>query len=139
MAALDHIGIAVESLDEALALWRDQLGLEFHGIEEVPSERVRVAFLQAGGTRIELLEPTAPDSPIARHLERRGAGLHHLAFAVGDLPATMQRLRDGGRPPLDEEPRPGAEGSRITFVHPKAANGVLVELVEPAPPGESTR
>jgi methylmalonyl-CoA/ethylmalonyl-CoA epimerase len=132
VTGVDHIGIAVERLDDALPFWRDLLGLEFGGIEEVPGEKVRVAFLRAGATRIELLEPTSPDSPIAKHLARRGPGIHHVALAVGDLVGRMAALERAGRPAMDDAPRPGAEGSKVTFIHPKSAGGVLVELVQPA-------
>jgi methylmalonyl-CoA/ethylmalonyl-CoA epimerase len=132
LTEIDHIGIAVESLDEALKLYRDELGLEHTGTEEVPTEHVRVAFLSAGSTRVELLEPTDDSSPIARHLKQRGPGIHHLAFKVGDLRSTMRALADAGRPALDERPRPGADGNEVTFLHPRSAMGVLVELCSPA-------
>ncbi len=125
---LDHLGIAVPDLEQGLALWRDTLGLELTGIEEVPSEGVRVAVLQIGGTRIELLEPLNDESPVAKHLEKRGAGIHHVAVKVPDLEAAQQRLRDAGKPPLRDEARPGAGGARVNFLHPKHAGGVLLEL-----------
>ena len=133
VTGIDHIGIAVQSLDESLPLWRDSLGLEFQGIEEVPSEGVRVAFLQAGSTRIELLEPLHSTSPIARHLEKRGAGVHHIALRVADIRQKMTELATQGTPALDEKPRPGAHDCEVTFVHPKHAGGVLVELTQPRP------
>ena len=133
MTQLDHIGIAVAKLEDALPFWRDLLGLELEGIEVVPSEKVRVAVLKAGSTRIELLEPTSPDSPIAKALEKRGPGIHHLALAVEDVAARMAALKKAGRPALDEVPRPGAGGCQVTFVHPKSAGGVLVELSQRPP------
>lgn len=132
MTAIDHIGIAVRRLDEALPLWRDLLGLPLIGIEEVESEGVRVAILQAGDARIELLEPLHEGSPIARHLEKRGPGIHHLAFKVEDLEGQMKALDAAGSPAMDASPRPGAEGSKVTFLHPRVAGGVLVELTQPA-------
>jgi len=130
LTKLDHIGIAVESLEEALPFWRDLLGLKCTGVEDVPTEKVRVAFLQAGSTRIELLEPTAPDSPVRRHLERRGPGIHHIALGVDDIRGRMSSLEKAGKPALDEAPRPGAEGKQVTFLHPRHAGGVLVELCQ---------
>jgi methylmalonyl-CoA epimerase len=134
VTGVDHIGIAVKSIAEALPFWRDALGMELLGIEVVASEKVRVAILKSpapGGARVELLEPTGPDSPIAKHLEKRGPGIHHLALAVDDLVARMAALQRNGTPALDDAPRPGAEGAKVTFLHPKVAGGVLVELTQP--------
>ncbi|MFO1055077.1 MAG: methylmalonyl-CoA epimerase [Planctomycetota bacterium] len=127
---LHHIGVAVASLDEALPRWVDGLGLRLQGVEEVPTERVRVAVLWAGSTRIELLEPTSPDSPIARFIDKRGPGVHHLAFAVGDTGAVIRVLTDRGAPLLDAAPRPGAHGTKVAFAHPKYLGGVLAEFVQ---------
>ena len=127
---LDHVGIAVRSLDEALRPYVDGLGLTADSTEEVAEERVRVAFLPVGETRIELLEPTAEDSPIARFIQRRGEGIHHLCFQVADLDAALERLREAGVPLVDESPRGGAGGSRVAFVHPRGTGGVLIELTE---------
>jgi LAO/AO transport system kinase len=127
--AMDHLGIAVRSLDEALLFWERTLGLHLTGIEEVPQEKVRVAMLEAGESRIELLEPAAADSVIARFLEKRGAGLHHVALRVPDLGAAVLRLREAGARILNE-PRAGAGGHRYVFVHPSSAGGVLLELIE---------
>jgi len=127
---LDHVGIAVRSLAEALRPYVDGLGLTADRTEEVPGERVRVAFLPVGETRIELLEPTAEDSPIARFIQRRGEGIHHLCFQVADLEAALERLKRAGVPLVDESPRAGAGGSRIAFVHPGGTGGVLIELTE---------
>ena len=128
---LDHIGIAVASLDEGTAFY-EALGLEVTGTDEVPEQGVRVAFLPVGDTRIELLEPTGPESPIARHLEKRGPGMHHLCVRVDDIEAAMRRLADAGYRLLSDEPQLGAHGCRVCFVHPKSTGGVLLELSQPA-------
>ena len=107
------------------------LGIELDDIEEVPEQKVRVAMLGIGESRIELLEPTSPDSPIARFLEKRGPGIHHIAVAVDDINATLERLKQRGVRLIDESPRHGAGNSLVAFVHPSAANGVLLELVQP--------
>ena len=127
---LHHIGVAVRSLDEALPRWSEQLGLRLGGIEEVATEKVRVAMLYAGETRIELLEPTADDSPIARFIEKRGPGVHHIAFKVADTGEMIRVLTDAGAPLLDDAPRPGAHDTKCAFVHPKYLGGVLAELVQ---------
>jgi methylmalonyl-CoA/ethylmalonyl-CoA epimerase len=128
MIEIDHIGIAVADLDEALGFYRDALGLEVHQREDVPSQKVRVHFLGAGGAALELLEATAPDSPIARHVEKRGPGIHHLTLRVDDIDGTLARLRQRGVKLIDETPRAGAGGSRIAFIHPSSTGGVLIEL-----------
>jgi len=125
-----HIGIAVRGLEERLSFWAKALGLEVGGIETVDSEQVKVAFLPAGESRVELLEATGADSAIARHIDKRGEGIHHLALEVDDLPALVQRLKDAGVALVGEAPRPGAGGTTVAFVHPKAAGGVLIELVQ---------
>ncbi len=130
---LDHIGIAVASLEEGLALYR-ALGLEATGTEEVPGQGVRVAFLPAGDSRIELLEPLGDDSPVARHLARRGPGIHHVCLRVDDIRKAMDRLRGAGYELLSEEPVAGAHGMLVCFVHPRSAGGVLLELAQPAVP-----
>ena len=129
-ATLDHIGIAVRDLDAALAFYRDALGLEVGEAEEVPSERVRAQFLPLGGTALELLEATDAGSAIARSIERRGPGIHHITLRVADIEATLASLRGRGVRLVDERPRPGAGGSRVAFIHPSAAQGVLIELKE---------
>lgn len=131
-ATLDHVGIAVGNLDEALAFYRDALGLEVEAPEDVPSQRVRIRFIPAGPGQLELLEPLAPDSPISRFLERRGPGLHHVALAVDDIHAALDELKRRGVRLIDETPRLGAGGALIAFVHPAAADGVLVELKQKA-------
>jgi methylmalonyl-CoA epimerase len=131
---LDHLGIAVRSIEERLAFWREALGLELERSEEVASEKVRTAFLPVGGLHLELLEATGEDSPIARFLERRGEGIHHVCFRVRDIDEAVRRLREAGAPLVGEAPRPGAGGCRVAFLHPKGTGGILVELSEP--PGE---
>ncbi len=132
-AVLDHIGIAVKDLDAALAFYRDALGLEIEAPEEVASQRVRAHFVPAGGARLELLEATAPESAIAKYVEKRGPGLHHITLRVDDIDVAVEQLRRRVVRMIDETPRSGAEGSRIAFVHPSAAHGVLVELKQAAP------
>ncbi|MBK8481951.1 MAG: methylmalonyl-CoA epimerase [Proteobacteria bacterium] len=127
---VSHIGIAVERLAAQVPFYRDELGLPLIAEEEVADQGVRVAIFQAGDTRIELLEPTRPDSPIARFLERRGPGLHHLAYQVDEVGSVLQRLQEHGCRLIDEAPRAGAHGARIAFVHPKSTGGVLTELCE---------
>lgn len=124
---LDHIGIAVASLDEGRAFY-ETLGLAVADTDEVPEQGVKVAMLPVGDTRLELLEPTRADSPIAKHLEKRGPGLHHLCFAVKDIEAAMEQLQRAGYRLLSETPQVGAHGCRVCFVHPKSAGGVLLEL-----------
>ncbi len=125
-----HIGIAVRDLDEALRLYHDALGLPLHGRETVESDRVNVAFLPVGDTEVELLEATDPESPVARFIERRGEGIHHVAFEVEDVGETLKVLRERGFRLLDETPRTGAGGVQVAFVHPRSTNGVLIELCE---------
>jgi len=130
-ATLDHIGIAVENLDQALAFYRDALGLELKESEEVASQRVRAHFVPVGPqVSLELLEATAPDSPIAKFIEKRGPGVHHITLTVPDIGAAVAALKARGMRLIDETPRPGAGGSTIAFVHPLATHGVLVELRE---------
>jgi methylmalonyl-CoA/ethylmalonyl-CoA epimerase len=130
MIRLDHIGIAVESIDERLDFYK-VLGLEVDGFDEVPDQGVRVAFLPVGDSRLELLEPTGPDSPIARHLERRGPGMHHICFQVPDIHRSMARLADAGYRLLTNKPQHGAHGHLVCFIHPSSTGGVLVELSQP--------
>ena len=129
-AVLDHIGIAVRDLDAALAFYRDALGLEIGRAEEVPSQHVRAQFVPVGGVTLELLEATSPLSAIARSIERRGPGLHHVTLRVGDIAAVLARLKARGVRLIDEEPRRGVGESLVAFIHPSAAHGVLVELME---------
>ncbi|MCA1558352.1 MAG: methylmalonyl-CoA epimerase [Acidobacteria bacterium] len=127
---IDHLGIATRQIEEAVSFWRDALGLELVETEEVVEQRVRVAMLPIGESRIELLEPTSEDSPIAKFLEKRGPGIHHIAVRVRDIRSTLARLKEQGARLIDEQPRVGAGGSLIAFVHPSSTNGVLLELVE---------
>ena len=127
-ATLDHIGIAVSDLEAALEFYRDALGLELGPAEEVASERVRAQFLPVGEASLELLEATAPESAIARSVERRGPGIHHITLRVDDLQGALERLKARGVRLVDERPRAGAGGSLVAFIHPSAAQGVLVEL-----------
>lgn len=128
---LDHVGIAIEALDQALGFFRDQLGLHLEESEEVASQRVRAHFLRAGDPKLELLEATQPDSTIAKYVARRGPGLHHIAFRVDDIHQALAELKARGVRLIDEAPRPGAEGALVAFIHPSATHGVLVELKQP--------
>jgi len=127
---IDHIGIATNGFDEALKFWVDSLGLENIHIETVAEQKVRVAMLPIGESRIELLEPTSDDSPISKFLEKRGGGIHHVAVQVENIEASLNQLRDSGARLIDESPRVGAEGSLVAFVHPSSTGGVLLELVQ---------
>lgn len=127
---VDHVAVAVRSIENSLKFYRDVLGLEHMGNEEVAEQRVSVAVLRAGETRVELLEPTAPDSPVARFIDKKGEGLHHIALRVDGIEAELARLAAGGIRLIDSKPRTGAEGARIAFVHPASSGGVLLELVE---------
>jgi methylmalonyl-CoA/ethylmalonyl-CoA epimerase len=130
LTKINHIGIAVKSLEETLPFYRDNLGMPFAGIEEVAEQKVRVAMLGIGESKIELLEPTSDDSPIAKFLEKNGPGIHHLAYEVEDIEAAIARLKAEGARMIDETPRCGAHNTRIAFVHPKSSQGVLTELCQ---------
>jgi methylmalonyl-CoA/ethylmalonyl-CoA epimerase len=127
-AQIDHIGIAVSSLSDALTFYRDALGLEVEAPEEVASQRVRAHFIPVGDSAIELLEATADDSPIAKYVAKRGPGIHHITLRVDDIRAALAQLKEKGVRLIDEAPRPGAHGSLVAFIHPASAHGVLVEL-----------
>jgi methylmalonyl-CoA/ethylmalonyl-CoA epimerase len=127
---VDHIGIATHQLDDALALWRDALGLQVDFTEEVTEQGVRIAMLPVGETHIELLEPLSKTSPVGKFLEKRGPGIHHVAIRVTDIRASLARLKEKGTRLIDETPRTGAGGCLVAFVHPSSANGVLLELVQ---------
>jgi methylmalonyl-CoA epimerase len=129
---LDHIGIAVESIAAGRAFY-EALGLQVSGEEEVAAQGVRVAFLPVGEGRLELLEPTTETSPIARHLARRGPGMHHICLRVADIRGAMRSLSAAGCELLSAEPQPGAHGCLVCFVHPRSSGGVLIELSQPAP------
>ncbi len=132
---IDHVGIAVASIDEARKLY-ETLGLTVEAIEEVPAEGVRVALIPCGESSIELLEPTREDSPIARFLERRGPGIHHLCLGTGDVRGADARLRAAGLDVLRDQPTRGAGGCWVQFVHPKSAGGVLLELSQRSEPAD---
>jgi methylmalonyl-CoA/ethylmalonyl-CoA epimerase len=127
---INHIGIAVASLDETIPFYRDMLGMAFLGIEEVTEQKVKVAMLQIGESKIELLEPTSPDSPVAKFLEKNGSGVHHLAYEVEDIDAAITKLEREGTRMIDRTSRAGAHGARIAFIHPKSSGGVLTELCQ---------
>jgi methylmalonyl-CoA epimerase len=138
-AVLDHVGIAVRDLNESLAFFRDALGLEVEESEEVPLQRVRAQFLSTGPSSLELLQATSADSAIARFIDRHGPGLHHITLRVEDIRAALRQLRERHVRLVDEEPKPGAEGSLVAFIHPSSAHGVLVELKQSVPKPGSTR
>ena len=132
--AINHVAVVVEDLEAALAFWQTALGIPLQRTEDNADEAVRIAFLPLGGSEIELLQPTTPDSGIAKYLDRRGPGLHHLCLAVDDIQATLQRLQDHQIELINETPRTRPDGTRYAFIHPKSTGGVLVELYE-LPPG----
>jgi len=127
---IDHIGIATNGIEAAAAFYRDALRLEIAEIEEVSDQKVRVAMLPIGESRVELLEPTSPDSPISKFLEKRGPGIHHLAVQVDDIHEALENLRRQGTRLIDDQPRQGAGGCLVAFVHPSSSGGVLIELVQ---------
>jgi methylmalonyl-CoA/ethylmalonyl-CoA epimerase len=127
---LDHVGIAVPSLDEALPLWESLTGSPGSGRERVDSQGVEVVFLGSGAGRIELLAPTRPDSPVARFLERRGPGTHHLCYRVPDVQRALDEAKESGYQLIDHAPRPGAHSHRVAFLHPRSTGGVLIEFLE---------
>lgn len=125
---IDHIGIAVKSLREAIPFYEKTLGLECEGIEEIASQKVKVAFFRVGEVRIELLEPTAAESPVRKYLDKRGGGIHHIAYRSDDLEGDLAQAGASGCRLVDETPKEGAGGKRIAFLHPKSTGGVLTEL-----------
>jgi methylmalonyl-CoA epimerase len=127
---INHIGLAVENIQQALSVFSEGLGLDVTGFDDVPNDAVRVAFLPLGESRLELLEPQGETGPLQKFLANRGQGIHHICLEVEDLPGLLYRLKERGVELIDEQPRPGAHGSQVAFVHPKSANGVLIELVE---------
>ena len=129
--SINHIGIAVRAISDQVSFYENALGLEFEGTEDVPSQKVRVAFFRAGDVRIELLEPTSPDSTVAKFLEKRGEGLHHLAYTVDDISTRIAELKDAGLKMIDDAPRLGSHHMQIAFLHPKSSCGVLTEICEP--------
>jgi methylmalonyl-CoA/ethylmalonyl-CoA epimerase len=137
-SSINHIGIAVKSIDDHRKYYEEVLGAEFEAVEDVPSQKVRVAFYRVGGTRLEVLEPTDPSSTVAAFIEKRGEGLHHIAYAVDDIEARLAELKAAGVRLIDETPRPGAHHMRIAFLHPKSSAGVLTELCEAGRPGRDS-
>jgi methylmalonyl-CoA/ethylmalonyl-CoA epimerase len=127
---IEHIGIAVKSLEEAIPFWEEKLGLKCYNIEEVLEQKVKTAFFMIGQSKIELLESTDPDGPIGKFIEKKGEGIHHLAFAVKGIENQLVELNENGVQLIDHQPRKGAEGLNIAFLHPKATQGVLIELCE---------
>ncbi len=127
---IDHLGIAVNSIDEGKKFWTDILGLGFEGSETVEEQKVTTAFFPVGESEVELLESTAPDGPVAKYIEKKGEGIQHVAFRVDDIEKALIELKEKGIRLIDEKPRKGAGGAKIAFLHPKATNGVLVELCE---------
>jgi methylmalonyl-CoA/ethylmalonyl-CoA epimerase len=127
---IDHIAVLVDDLEKTLAFWRDALGMEMSHIEEVPAEKSRVAFLPLGGSEVELVKPTSDDSGLARYLEKRGPGMHHICLEVDDIQGMLNRLKEAGIQLINETPVTGSGGKKYAFVHPKSANGVMVELYE---------
>jgi methylmalonyl-CoA/ethylmalonyl-CoA epimerase len=127
---IDHIGIATRSIEEGLAVWRDELGLEVDSTEEVTEQGVKVCMLAVGDTHVELLEPLSAETAVGRFLAKRGPGMHHIAIEVADINASLAELKNKGARLIDETPRVGAGGCLVAFVHPSSANGVLLELVQ---------
>ncbi|NNG00269.1 MAG: methylmalonyl-CoA epimerase [Desulfobacteraceae bacterium] len=127
---IDHLGIAVNSIDEGKAFWNGILGLEFEGTETVEEQKVTTAFFPISESEVELLESTAPDGPVAKYIEKRGQGIQHIAFRVENIETALAELKEKGVRLIDQEPRKGAGGAKIAFLHPKATGGVLVELCE---------
>lgn len=130
--AINHIGIAVRSIDSQRAFYEETLGAEYEGDEVVPDQKVRVGFFRVGDVRLELLEPTDPTSTVATFIEKKGEGLHHVALTVDDIEARIAELKQSGIRMIDQTPRPGAHHTRIAFLHPKSSHGILTELCEPA-------
>lgn len=127
---VDHIGIAVSSLESVVTFYKETLGLHLHGFEEVPEQKVRVAMFPVGDAKLEFLEPTSPESPIAKFIEKKGQGIHHVALHVEDLEAKLAELKSRGVRLIDEKPREGAGGKKIAFVHPASTGGILLELCQ---------
>ena len=127
---INHIGIAVASLDERIPFYRDVLGLTYAGTDTIPDQKVRVAMFRVGGVTIELLEPTDPESPIAKFMEKNGEGMHHISYHVDNIEAQIADVVEKGVRMIDDVPRPGAHGTRIAFLHPKSSGRVLTEFTE---------
>ena len=132
LGRIDHVGVAVEDMDGALALYRDSLGMSLAHRETVEQQGVDAALLDVGEGHVELLAPLGPDTPVGKYLAKRGPGIHHVAYAVEDIDAALEELRGAGLRLIDESPRVGIRNSRVAFVHPGALAGVLTEIVQPA-------
>jgi methylmalonyl-CoA/ethylmalonyl-CoA epimerase len=127
---IDHIAVLVDDMEKTLSFWRDALGIELSHIEDVPAEKSSVAFLPLSGSEVELVKPTTDDSGLARYLEKRGPGMHHICLEVDDIQGMLTRLKEAGIQLINETPQTGSGGKKYAFVHPKSANGVMVELYE---------
>jgi len=127
---IDHIAVLVDDLEKTLSFWRDALGMTLSHVEDIPAEKSMVAFLPLGGSEVELVKPTTDDSGLARYLEKRGPGMHHICLEVDDIEGMLARLKEAGVQLINETPLAGSGGKRYAFVHPKSANGVMVELYE---------
>ncbi len=127
---VNHVAVVVDDMDKALSFWRDALGIELHGLREVPAEKSQVAFLPLAGSEVELVQPTTDDSGIAKYLAKRGPGMHHLCLEVDDLEGMLSQLKSKGVRLINEEPRLAADGKKYAFIHPESTSGVLVELYQ---------
>ena len=128
LTSIEHIGIAVKNLDESIKFYENILGLKCYAVEEVKDQKVKTAFFNVGQTKIELLETTDPDGPIGKFIEKRGEGIHHIAFKTDDIKLSLKELKEKNIILIDDQPRKGAENLNIAFIHPKSANGVLIEI-----------
>ncbi len=127
---IDHIGVAVKSIESAMNFYSQALNMELSGGEEIPERFLKVGFLETGNARIELVEATSDEAATAKYIEKRGEGIHHICIRVDDIEAALKQMKDKGFKAIDNEPKPGAEGAKVAFLHPKSANGVLIELKE---------
>ena len=127
---INHIAVLVDNMEGTLSFWRDALGLELAGVKDIPAEAAQIAFLPTGDSEIELVKPTTADSGLAKYLEKRGPGMHHICLEVDDIDGMLEQLKARGIQLINEQPRVGADGRRYAFIHPKSANGVMVELYE---------
>ena len=127
---INHVAVVVEDMEQALSFWRDALGMELHGLRDVPTEKSQVAFLPLPGSEVELVQPTTDDSGIAKYLAKRGPGMHHICLEVDDIEAMMAQLKAKGVRLINEEPRTAADGKKYVFIHPESTSGVLVELYQ---------
>ena len=127
---INHVAVVVDDMEKALSFWRDALGMELHGLREVPAEKSQVAFLPLPGSEVELVKPTTDDSGIAKYLAKRGPGMHHLCLEVDDIEGMISQLRSKGVRLINEEPRTAADGKKYAFIHPESSSGVLVELYQ---------